>query len=304
MAGRIRAEDIETVRQRSDMVQVVSDYLQLKKAGRDSLVGLCPFHPEKTPSFSVSPTKQVYYCFGCGEGGDVFRFLRKVENLEFAEVVERLARTAGVTLRYEGDSEASRRAAGRRNAIHKAIDEAAKLYHRMLAEGREGAEARTYVASRGITEQSIERFGIGYAPGYPDFLLKRLSNAFSPDLLLEAGLVTKDVGGTFRDRFRGRVVFPIRDLSGNAVGFGGRLLEGPHAPQNAPKYLNSPETPVYRKGTLLYNLERAKAEITASGRGFVVEGYTDVIGLDQAGVRSAVATCGTALGEEHIRLLS
>src|SRR2546423_13965988 len=141
MAGRIRDEDVEAVRSRTDIVQVVSGFLQLKKAGRDSLVGLCPFHPEKTPSLSVSPTKQVYYCFGCGEGGDVFRFLRKVENLEFAEVVERLARAAGVTLRYEGDSEASRRATGRRNVLHKAIDEAARLYERMLLEGREGAEA-------------------------------------------------------------------------------------------------------------------------------------------------------------------
>jgi DNA primase len=304
MAGRIRAEDIEAVRQRTDLVQVVSGYLQLKKAGRDSLVGLCPFHPEKTPSLSVSPAKQVYFCHGCGEGGDVFRFVRRIENLEFAEAVERLARPAGVTLRYEGDSAASRRAMGRRQAIHRALEEAGALYHRMLLTGREAAEARAYLDGRSIGPDSIERFGIGYAPGYPDFLLKRLTKSYSPDLLEEAGLVAKDPGGTIRDRFRGRVVFPIQDLSGSAVGFGGRLLAGPHAPANAPKYLNSPETSVYRKGLLLYNLNRAKAEITTSGRAFLVEGYTDVVALDQAGVRTAVATCGTALGEEHIRLLS
>lgn len=165
MAGRIRPEDLEAVRERTDVVQVVSQHLQLKKAGRDSMVGICPFHAEKTPSFSVSPSKQVYYCFGCGEGGDVFRFLQKVENLSFGEAVERLAGPAGVTLRYEGESPADRRAAGRRQAFHRVIAEAAGFYQRMLWEGREATEARTYLASRGISQESVERFGIGYAPG-------------------------------------------------------------------------------------------------------------------------------------------
>src|SRR6266705_1801992 len=189
MAGRIRQEDVDTVRERTDIVQVVSQYLQLKKASRDSLTGLCPFHAEKTPSFSVSPSKQAYYCFGCGEGGGVFLFLEKIENLSFSEAVEKLAAEAGITLRHEGQT-----AAGR------------------------------YLAERGITAESIERFGIGYAPGYPDFLLKRMTSSYAPELLVEAGLAAPDSSGGLRDRFRGRVMFPIQDLAGNAVGFGGRLL--------------------------------------------------------------------------------
>ena len=305
MAGRIRQEDLEAVRERTDIIQVVSGHLQLKKAGRDSLVGLCPFHPEKTPSFSVSPSKQVYYCFGCGEGGNVFRFLEKVEGLSFIETVERLAQHSGITLRYEGESGvAGKRTAGRRQAMHRAVAEAAGLYHRMLLDGREAAEARSYLEKRGLGRGSVERFGMGYAPGYSDFILKRLSRTYSPELLSEAGLLLKDDAGSFRDRFRSRLMFPIHDLSGNAVGFGGRLLARPGATTTAPKYVNSPETPIYRKGELLYNLHRAKSDITRVGRAFLVEGYTDVIALDQAGVPGAVATCGTALGEEHIRVLS
>jgi DNA primase len=304
VAGRIRQEDVASVRERTDIVQVVSGFTQLRKAGRDSLVGICPFHAEKTGSFSVSPTKQVYYCFGCGESGDVFKFVEKTENLSFVEAVERLASAAGVTLRYEGETAAGKRTTGRRNVIHKAIAEAARLYHRMLLEGREAAEARAYLQSRQITNQSIERFEIGYAPGYPDYLLKRLSKTYSSDLLLEAGLVSRDANGAIRDRFRGRVMFPIHDVSANAVGFGGRLLEGPGSPPNAAKYVNSPDGPVYHKGTLLYNLHRAKAEATRTGRTFMVEGYTDVVALDQGGIPTGVATCGTALGEDHVRLLA
>ena len=193
MAGRIRPEDIQAVRERTDIVQVVSAYLQLKKAGRDSMAGLCPFHTEKTPSFSVSPSKQLYYCFGCGEGGNVFRFLEKVENLSFGEAVERLAGPAGVTLRYEGQSSADQKTAGKRQAIHRAIGEAARLYNHMLVQGREGADARDYLASRGIDDERVERFGIGYAPGYPDYLLKRLSKTYAacPQTTTPSGLLTR-----------------------------------------------------------------------------------------------------------------
>jgi DNA primase len=301
MAGRVRQEDLEAVRERSDIVQVISGYLQLKKAGRDSLVGLCPFHTEKTPSLSVSPSKQVYYCFGCGEAGNVFRFLMKMESLSFGEAVETLAKTAGVTLQYEGQTAAGRRSEGRREAIYRAISEAGALYQHMLREGREAAEARGYLASRGITTESVERFGLGYAPGYSDFLLKRLSRTYSPELLLEAGLASRGPSGDVRDQFRGRVMFPIHDVAGHAVGFGGRLLPGDKAPA---KYMNSPDVPVYRKSTLLYNLNRGKADITRSERSFVVEGYTDVIALDQGGVRNSVATCGTAFGVDHVRQLA
>jgi DNA primase len=296
--ARIRQEDVEAVRERTDLVRLIQQYVALKKAGRQ-FSGLCPFHTEKTPSFSVDPAKQVYYCFGCGKGGNAFHFLQEVETLTFPEAVERLAGQAGVTLRYEGVSPGERRQASRRQALHRANARAGELYRRMLVEGREAEAARRYLAGRGVTQDSVAAFDVGFAPGYPDFLLRRMSRDFSPEILIEAGLAMKDARGGVRDRFRKRITFPIHDLSGNAVGFGARLLEG-----DGPKYLNSPETPVYRKGELLYNLHRAKGEVTRAGRAFVVEGYTDVIALHQAGIPTGVATCGTALGEGHFRLLS
>jgi DNA primase len=305
VAGRIRQEDIEAVRERTDLVKLVSGYLTLKKAGHDSLVGVCPFHTEKTPSFSVSPSKQVYYCFGCGAGGDAVRFLREVEHLDFRETIERLAKDAGVTLRYEGETPAERRAASRRASLQKANDEAFALYHRTLMESPEAEPARRYLKERGIDPQTAERFEVGYAPATPDFLLRRLAPRYSPELLLEAGLVLRDAGGNVRDRFRGRITFPVRDLSGRGVGIGARILPREDgSSDDGPKYLNSPETPVYKKGEVLYHLDAAKAAITRSGEAFVVEGYTDVIALAQAGLDSGVATCGTALGEGHFRLVS
>jgi DNA primase len=300
VAGRIRHEDIEAVRERTDIVKLVSGYLTLKKSGHDSYSGLCPFHTEKTPSFSVSPAKGVFYCFGCGQGGDGIKFLREVEHLEFAEAVERLAKEAGVTLRYEGDSPAERRAASRRQALHRANQEAAELYHRMLADGREGEDARRYLAERGIDQETAATFLIGYAPGYSDFLLRRLAKTLSTEILVEAGLVLGD-GGDVRDRFRGRITFPVHDLSGRAVGIGARSMPGR---EDGPKYLNSPETPIYRKGEVLYNLHRAKGAIARTSDNHVVEGYTDVIAMAQTGIETAVATCGTALGEGHFRLAS
>jgi DNA primase len=296
---RIRDDDKELVRQRTDLVRLVQQYVALKKAGADRFVGLCPFHTEKTASFGVSPSKGMYYCHGCGRGGDAFRFIQEVEGLEFVEAVERLAGQAGVTLRYEGVSPGERRQASRRQSLHKATAMAADLYGRMLLEGKEATAARRYLEGRGIGKASVEAFGIGFAPGYPDFLLRRMARDFSPEILVEAGLAMKDPRGGVRDRFRARITFPIHDLSGNAVGFGARLLEG-----DGPKYLNSPETPIYKKGELLYNLHRAKGGVTKAGRALVVEGYTDVIALHQAGIPLAVATCGTALGEGHFRLLS
>jgi DNA primase len=296
--ARIRQEDVEAVRERTDLVRLVQQYVALKKAGRQ-FSGLCPFHTEKTPSFSVEPAKQVFYCFGCGKGGNAFRFLQEIEGLTFPEAVERLAAQSGVTLRYEGVSPGERRQSSRRQALHRATARAAELYHRMLLEGREAEAARRYVDARGIDHGSATAFGIGFAPGYPDFLLRRMAREFSTEILIEAGLAAKDARGGVRDAFRSRIIFPIHDLSGNAVAFGARLLEG-----DGPKYLNTRETDVYRKGHVLYNLNRAKGEITRAGRAFVVEGYTDVIALHQAGIPTAVATCGTALGEGHFRLLS
>src|SRR5205085_8499191 len=273
-------------------------------AGHDSLVGVCPFHTEKTPSFSVSPSEQVYYCFGCGAGGDAVRFLREVEHLEFRETIERLAKDAGVTLRYEGETPAERRAASRRASLHKANDEAFALYHSTLMESPEAEAARIYLKERGVDPQTADRFEIGYAPVRSDFLLRALAPRYSPELLLEAGLVLRDAGGNVRDRFRGRITFPVPDLAGRGVGIGARILPRENSQDDGPKYLNSPETPVYKKGEVLYHLDAAKPAITRSGEAFVVEGYTDVIALAQAGVDSGVATCGTALGEGHFRLLA
>ena len=303
MAGRIRQEDVEAVKERTDVARLVGQYLTLKKTGHDSLSGLCPFHQEKTPSFSVSPAKQVFYCFGCGKGGDAISFLRELEHLTYVEAIERLAQQAGVTLRYEGDSPAERRKAARRLALHRTNEEASELYHRMLVDGREAADARSYLAERGIDPATAEHFQIGFAPGYPDFLLRRLT-ALGPEILLEAGVASRGEDGTVRDRFRGRITFPVHDLQGRGVGIGARILPSdPRAGEQA-KYLNTAETPIYRKNELLYNLHRARGAIAKSGEAFVVEGYTDVIALHQAGIENAVATCGTALGEEHFRLLS
>lgn len=303
MAGRIRDDDVAAVRERTDIVKVVSGHLTLRRAGADSMVGLCPFHTEKSPSFSVSPSKGLYHCFGCGASGDAIRFLREIEGLSFSEAVELLARDAGVTLRYEGDSPAARRAASRRQALLDANARAAEVYHRVLVQDPAAEGARTYLAGRGIDRGIAERFGVGFAPPAPDFLLRELRSAgFSPEILVEAGLAVRGEGGGIRDRFRGRITFPVRDVSGNAIGIGARVLPGER--DDVPKYLNSPETPVYRKGETLYNLDRAKGAASRAGEIFVVEGYTDVIALSTAGIENAVATCGTALGEGHFRLAS
>lgn len=296
--ARIHQDDVEAVRERTDIVGLVQQYVGLKKSGR-AFAGLCPFHTEKTASFTVDPAKQVYYCFGCNAGGNAFHFLMGVESLTFPESVERLAKQAGITLRYEGLSPGDRKAASRRQSLFRANSRAAELYHQFLVENREAEEARRYLDARGVSKETAVEFGIGYAPRYPDFLLRRLAREFSPEILIAAGLALKDASGGVRDRFRARVTFPVLDLAGQAVGFGARLLTG-----EGPKYLNSPETPVYRKGEMLYNLHRAKASVTGSGRAYVVEGYTDVIALHQDGVPTGVATCGTALSEGHLRLLS
>ena len=302
--ARIRQEDIEAVKDRTDIVALVSQYLALKKTGHDSMSGLCPFHQEKSASFSVSPAKGVFYCFGCGKGGDAITFLRELESLSYVEAVERLAALAGVTLRYEGDSAAERKAAARRNALFAANEKAAQLYEQMLRDGREAEDARAYVNERGLSAESLEGFGIGYAPGYPDFLLRRLSKDFGPEVLLEAGLASRGEDGVVRDRFRGRLTFPIQDLQGRYLGFGARILPSDARAGEQAKYLNTAETPIYRKGEVLYNMHRARQTVARSGQAFVVEGYTDVIGLAQAGIDTAVATCGTALGEKHFELLS
>ena len=304
--ARIRQEDVEAVKERTDIVQLVGQYLTLKKSGHDSMTGLCPFHQEKTGSFSVSPSKQVFYCFGCGKGGDAITFLRELEHLSYVEAIERLASQAGVALRYEGDSAAERRAVERRRALYRANEQAASLFTTMLTSGKEATDARAYVTERGISPESIETFGIGYAPGYSDFLLRRLGGArdLSSEVLLEAGLAARGEDGTVRDRFRGRITFPIQDLQGRHIGFGARVLPSDARASEQAKYLNTAETPIYRKHEVLYNMHRARQAVAKTGDVFVVEGYTDVIGLAQAGITNVVATCGTALGERHFEQLS
>ena len=241
--ARIRQEDIEAVKERTDIVALVGQYLTLKKSGHDSLTGLCPFHQEKTGSFSVSPSKQVFYCFGCGKGGDAITFLRELEHLSYVEAIERLAGVAGVSLRFEGDSPAERRKAERRKALYRANEQAAELFVGCSRDGKEAADARAYLTERGITPDALAAFQVGYAPGYPDFLLRRLggNRDLSSEVLLEAGLATRTDDGTVRDRFRGRHHVPDQRSAGalHRLRRACRAL-GRHAPASKPSTSTPP----------------------------------------------------------------
>lgn len=306
MPGRINDDDIEHLRQRADLAAVVGDYTGLKRVG-SRLKGLCPLHQEKSPSFHVDPGRGLFHCFGCGEGGDVFAFLQKIEALTFPESVERLARMVGYELRYEAMSPGQRQALGRRTRLAQALAEAATYFQSCLV-SEEAQPARAYAAERGMAEEDVAHFGLGWAPDRWDGLVRHLVGSFEVDELIEAGLVVQGRHGPI-DRFRGRLMFPIYDKSGkDVIAFGGRVL--PDSPPrtgsrdgDVPKYVNSPESPVYRKAETLYALNWARAEMQRRDTALVVEGYTDVIGLHLAGVRHAVATCGTALTTEHFRLL-
>jgi DNA primase len=305
--GRINAQDIEALRERADLAVVVGGHTSLTRNGA-RLKGLCPFHSEKTPSFTVDPARGLFHCFGCGEGGDVYAFLQKAEALSFPEAVERLARISGFELRYEELSPGQRKALGRRTRLAEAVAEAADFYVSRLGSD-DAAPARDYLRTRGLSEQDAATFGLGWAPDRWDALARHLLGAgFELEQLVDAGLVTQGRQGPI-DRFRARVVFPIRDATGReVVAFGGRLVPGMELRTGGrdgtpPKYINSPETEVYRKSRTLYGLDLARAEITRRQAALVVEGYMDVIGLHLAGVRHAVATCGTALTADHLRLL-
>lgn len=305
MRGRIIDEDIQALRERADLAAVVAEYTSLQRAGGGRLKGLCPFHQEKTPSFTVDVAKGLFHCFGCGKGGDVYAFVRAVEALSFPEAVERVARTAGYELRYAELRPGERKALGRRTRLLEALGEAARFYAAQL-EGPDGAQARAYLATRGVDEAAVRHFRLGWAPDRWDGLIRHLQGAFAPRELAEAGLATQGKRGMI-DRFRGRVLFPILDRAGQGVvAFGGRLLPGvaPQAgPADAPKYINSAESAVYKKSEILYGLGWARSEIVRRGAALVVEGYMDVIGLHLVGARHAVATCGTALTADHLRQL-
>lgn len=291
-------EVIQRVKERSDIVEIISGYVSLRKAGKN-YVGLCPFHTEKTPSFSVSPDRQMYHCFGCGVGGDVFSFIETQEGLSFPEAVKRLAERAGVELPAGVGAAEQKQSINDRRALLSVNADAAEYFRRELA-GPGGSAARAYLEKRGLSESVIEDFGLGYSRRERDGLLRHLKQKeYAPAVIEKAGLIIKrSEGGGYYDRFRGRIMFPIHDISGNIIAFGGRVMD-----DSLPKYMNSPETPLYSKSNILYGLDRAKDEARRLGYFLVVEGYLDAIACHQYGARNAVATLGTALTEGHLRLL-
>lgn len=290
---------VEHLKSSVDIVRVVGEYVRLKRAGAGPrYVGLCPFHHEKTPSFSVHSTHQFYKCFGCGAGGDVIRFVMEIERLTFWEAVKLLAERNGIPLPKQGahgDEESRRRA-----ALYEMHELAGRLFRELLASGA-GREAREYLERRGVSRETAEEFGLGLSDRSGQMLVRAFERAgFAHDLMEESGLVLRrNDGSGFYDRFRGRLMFPIHSESGKLVGFGGRAL----AENDEPKYLNSPETPIYRKSQILYNLNRSKKAIGEEGRAVLVEGYMDAIGVWSAGVRNVVAVCGTSLTPLQVRSL-
>ncbi|MFJ4768628.1 DNA primase [Streptomyces uncialis] len=300
MAGRINDEDVKAVRDAVPIDAVVSEYLQLRGAGGGNLKGLCPFHDEKSPSFQVSPSKGLFHCFGCQEGGDTITFVMKVDHLSFSEAVERLAGTAGITLRYEEGGYNPSHQRGERIRLVEAHKAAAVYYAEQLDSQPEAEIGRTFLAERGFDQSAATHFGVGYSPAGWDHLTRFLrGKGFTDKELLLSGLAQEGRRGPI-DRFRGRLMWPIRDISGEVVGFGARRLR---ADDNGPKYLNTPETPIYRKSQVLYGIDLAKKDIAKASRAVVVEGYTDVMACHLAGVTTAIATCGTAFGSDHIKIL-
>jgi DNA primase len=299
MRGRIRDEDIELVRSRSPIAEVVGEYLQLRSAGGGSLKGLCPFHEEKTPSFNVTPARSLWYCFSCAEGGDVIAFIRKIDTLGFTEAVERLAARAGVELRYEQGGHVPGQEQSRRRRLIEAHRSAADFYAQQIHTPA-ARPAREFLSSRGFELTDAQRFGVGYAPDDWEMTTRHLRGlGFTEEELLSGGLAGRGRHG-LTDKFRGRLIWPIRDLSGDVIAFGARKLA---AEDNGPKYLNTPETPIFKKSSVLYGADLAKREIAHRRQAVIVEGYTDVMACHLAGVTTAVATSGTSFGEGHIAIL-
>ncbi|HEY3528793.1 MAG TPA: DNA primase [Nocardioides sp.] len=301
MAGRIRDEDIAEVREKARIDEVVADYVTLRPAGGGSLKGLCPFHDEKSPSFNVNPQRQFFHCFGCQEGGDVFNFLMKIDGLGFAEAVERLADRYGVTLRREegGDARADRPRGPQRSRLVEANKVAQAFYADALG-SPDALTARQFLRERGFDQAVAEQFGIGFAPRDGEALLRHLrQRRFSDEESVAAGLVA--IGRSAYDRFRGRLLWPIRDSSGDTIGFGARRIFDDDRIEA--KYLNTPETSLYKKSQVLYGIDLARREMARTSKAVVVEGYTDVMACHLSGVGTAVATCGTAFGDDHARVL-
>lgn len=297
MAGRIRQSDIDEVKARTNIADIVGERVALKTAGVGSMKGLCPFHDERSPSFHVRPQVGFYHCFGCGESGDVYSFLRRMDHLSFTEAVERLAGRIGYTLHYE-DGGAAPETSGR-SRLYAANAAAAEFFRSRLLEP-DAEVARRFLGERGFDAGAAAHFGVGYAPkGWSALTDHLVAHKFSKEELAQAGLVSQGQRGVY-DRFRGRLVWPIRDVTGQVIGFGARKL---YDDDQGPKYLNTPETPIYRKSQVLYGLDLAKKDISRGHRVVVVEGYTDVMACHLAGVTTAIATCGTAFGSDHITVL-
>jgi len=296
---RIRHDDIALVRERAPIADIVGEQVTLRNAGGGSLKGLCPFHDEKSPSFHVTPSKGLYFCFGCQAGGDVIDFVRRIDHLEFNEAVEKLAARAGVQLRYEEAGVAPRRQAGERTRLLEAHREAATFYVEQLS-AAEAVVGRTFLDERGFDAEAAQHFGVGFAPGGWDVLTRHLRGRGFTDRELTVGGLAKEGPRGLIDRFRGRLVWPIRDITGDTVGFGARKLLDDDP---GPKYLNSAESPIYRKSQVLYGIDLAKRDIANRRQAVIVEGYTDVMACHLSGVTTAVATCGTAFGEDHRKVL-
>lgn len=297
MAGRIRQADVDEVKARTNIADIIGERVALKSAGVGALKGLCPFHDERSPSFNVRPQAGFYHCFGCGESGDVYSFLRNMDHVSFQEAVERLAGRIGFTLHYE-DGGAAPEHTGRSRLY--AANSAAAEYFRAQLMAPEADAGRRFLGERGFDAGAAAHFGVGYAPkGWSHMLDALTAQGFTREELTTAGLVSQGQRGVY-DRFRGRVVWPIRDITGQVIGFGARKLYGD---DQGPKYLNTPETTLYKKTQVLYGLDLAKREISRGHRVVVVEGYTDVMACHLAGVTTAIATCGTAFGSDHITVL-
>ena len=304
MARKIPEEFIEEVRQKTNIVDIIEPYVQLKKAGRN-LFGLCPFHEERTPSFSVSEEKQIFHCFSCGRGGNVFKFLMEMENLSFPEAVEKVADFAGIALPKSYQAAANSDRNSQATALKQDYQATQELYHHILLKTVVGETALKYLQQRQLSEATIEHFQIGYAPNDN----KTLVNFFQTQKkdyaeLNRSGLFSSDDSGNLYDRFRNRVIFPITDQSGNTVAFSGRMLQAPPADQPLAKYLNSPETEIFNKGQTLFNLAAAKKAIRQSGKVILFEGFMDVISAYQAGVLNGVASMGTSLTQQQLYILN
>ena len=299
MAFFIPEEKILEIKNSVDIVDFISDAVLLKKMGRNYL-GLCPFHSEKTPSFTVSPEKQIFYCFGCGTGGNIFSFLMKREGLSFPEAAKMLAKRYGIDIPIKAMSPAQKKQFSEKELLISVNQDAMNFFRNCLHDSIIGKKAMAYLGNRGITKEVVNKFDLGYAPPGWDNLIKYFSNQrLSIDLLANAGLIVprKNNGG-FYDRFRERIIFPIFDINAQVIGFGGRVMDA-----SLPKYINSPETPVYNKSQSLYGLHFAKGESRKNNSVYIVEGYFDLLSLNQHGIHNVVAILGTALSPEHVRIL-